>query len=242
VGGGQMNAASMSWATVAGGFLDTSAANYSFTTNASSTVLLGHDNSAAFNGQTTTASNQLRCGTLSKTGGSFTIDHPLDPSGKILNHYFVESPDMSNLYSGSVVLDANGRAEVRLPDYFDALNRNPRVQLTGVGTSDVYVIEKPAGNRFVVGGKPGAEIYWQVTGDRKDPSAEAIRYMMPIEQPKTGVLAGRMLDDDFLVGCMLQLEQMGKAGEFSFRTAAARQRYEDMLRRLREAQGSEGRK
>jgi hypothetical protein len=232
VGGGEYNLASVNNATVPGGKADTASAFYSFAANNHSVA--SWTNSAAFNGQATTASDQLRCGMLSKAGGSFTIDHPLDPQGKILNHYFVESPDMSNLYSGSVTLDGNGRAEVLLPDYFDALNRNPRVQLTGIGTSDVYVVQKPSGNRFVIGGKPGTEVYWQVTGDRKDQSAEAIRAMMPVEQPKTGALAGRMLDDDFLVGCMRQLEQMGLGGKFQFRTAAGRQRYEDMKRMLEE--------
>ena len=33
-------------------------------------------------------------GTLSKAGGSFKIDHPLDPENKYLSHSFVESPDM----------------------------------------------------------------------------------------------------------------------------------------------------
>jgi hypothetical protein len=94
------------------------------------------------------ASNQLRCGTLSKAGGTFTIDHPLDPYNKILNHYFIEGPEMLNLYRGSVILDANGRAEVKLPEYFSALNRNPHIQLTGVGTSDVYVLEDIKGNTF----------------------------------------------------------------------------------------------
>lgn len=41
-----------------------------------------------------------------------------------------------------------------------------------------------------------------------------------------------MLDDDFLVGCMQQLEQMGKAGEFHFRTNAAKLRYQDVMKRL----------
>jgi hypothetical protein len=238
VGGGYGNEAYVSYATIPGGYDDSVTAEYGFAAGDHSVVPEGiYMNSAAFNGQTATASNQLRCGALSKTGGSFTIDDPIDPQNKILNHYFVESPDMSNLYSGSVVLDGSGRAEVQLPDYFDALNRNPHVQLTGVGSPDVvYVAEDISGNQFVIGGKPGMKVYWQVTGDRKDPSAEIIRDMMPVEQPKTGALAGRSLDDDFLVGCMQQLEQMGKAGEFSFRTAGGRQRYEDMLKRLQEAQ------
>jgi len=235
VGGGQLNRAWDQCATVPGGYADSAEGPYSFATNNHSVVATSYSNSAAFNGQAATASNQLRCGTLSKTGGSFSIDHPLDPRGKILNHYFVESPDMSNLYSGSVMLDGSGRAEVQLPDYFDALNRNPRVQLTGVGTSDVFVAEDISGNRFAVGGRPGAKVYWQVTGDRRDASAEAIRRMMPVEQPKSGELAGRMLDDDFLVGCMGQLEREGKAQGIDFRTPAARVRYEKVKQDLREA-------
>jgi len=228
VGGGYANTASNSYATVAGGYGDTAAAGYSFAVGSHSVVPLSYSNSAAFNGQTATASAQLRCGTLSKTGGSFTIDHPVDPYNKILNHYFVEGPEMLNIYRGSVVLDATGKAEVTLPDYFSALNRNPHIQLTGVGTSDVYVAEKISGNRFVIGGKPGTEVYWQVTGERQDVSAEAIRRMMPVEQPKTGPLAGRMLDDEFLSGCMEQLEREGKAQGINFRTAEGRRRYEQM--------------
>src|SRR5262249_44826579 len=33
-------------------------------------------------------------GTVSKGGGAFKIDHPLDPANKYLSHSFVESPDM----------------------------------------------------------------------------------------------------------------------------------------------------
>jgi hypothetical protein len=109
------------------------------------------------------------------------------------------------------------------------------VQLTGVGSSDVYVAEKTSGNRFTIGGRPGTEVYWQVTGERKDVSAEITRRLMPVEQPKTGVLAGTMLDDDFLRGAMDQLVREGKAQGIDFRTAAGRQRYERMKQHLREA-------
>ena len=47
-------------------------------------------------------------GTLSKGGGSFKIDHPLDPANKYLSHSFVESPDMMNIYNGNVTTDADG--------------------------------------------------------------------------------------------------------------------------------------
>jgi hypothetical protein len=191
-------------------------------------VPAGYTNSAAFNGQTATASNQLRCGTLSKAGGTFTIEHPLDPYNKILNHYFIEGPEVRNLYDGEVILDASGRATVHLPDYFSVLNRKPRIQLTGVGTSDVYVLEDIKGNTFVIGGKPKTKVYWQVTGERADVSAEAIRRLMPVEQLKTGALSGRMLDDEFLSGCMEQLEREGKAQGINFRTNEGRKRYEEM--------------
>jgi hypothetical protein len=139
---------------------------------------------------------------------------------------------MSNIYEGEAVLDGSGRAEVILPDYFDALNRSPRIQLTGIGTSDVYVVEKVKDNRFVIGGKPGADVYWMVTGSRKDPSAEIARILMPVEQVKEGALAGHSLDDEFLVSTMAQLERMGQSAGFKFRHASEQNRYEEMKRMI----------
>ncbi len=232
VSGGVINKALNYGATVAGGQNDSSIAFYSFTVGENSTVPSGDDNSAAFNGQTTTASGQTRVGILAKNSGTFTIDHPLDPENKILNHYFVESPEMVLIYRGSIVLDAGGRAAVDLPDYFSALNENPLIQLTGVGTSDVYIAEEVQENGFVVGGKPGAKVHWTVTGARKDPSAEITKILMPVEQPKDGGLAGRSLDDEFLVSTLAQLERMGKASGFKFRHASEENRYNEMKRML----------
>ena len=65
-------------------------------------------------------------GPLEKPGGSFKIDHPLDPANKYLYHSFVESPDMKNIYDGVLVLDPNGEAEIDLPDWFGALNKDFR--------------------------------------------------------------------------------------------------------------------
>jgi hypothetical protein len=124
-------------------------------------------------------------GTLSKSGGSFKIDHPLDPANQYLYHSFVESPDMMNVYNGNVVLDENGEAWVELPDYFEALNRDYRYQLTAIGAPgpDLYIAEEIADNRFkVAGGQPGAKVSWQVTGIRQDPWANANR--IPVEEEK----------------------------------------------------------
>ena len=83
IGGGQANYA-MDWGAVPGGYADSANGAYSFATNNHSVVATSYSNSAAFNGQAATASSQTRVGQLSKAGGTFTIDHPLDPNGQIL--------------------------------------------------------------------------------------------------------------------------------------------------------------
>ena len=83
-------------------------------------------------------------GTLSKAAGSFKIDHPLDPENKYLSHSFVESPDMKNVYDGIVTTDADGYATVELPDWFEALNRDFRYQLTVIDGGEAFVLAKVA--------------------------------------------------------------------------------------------------
>lgn len=128
-------------------------------------------------------------GTLSKSAGSFRIDHPLDPENRYLQHSFVESPDMMNVYNGNAILDANGEAVVTLPSYFEALNKDFRYQLTCVGGfAPVYVATKVAGNSFsIAGGTPGLEVSWQVTGVRKDPYAEANRIQVEPLKPSADI-------------------------------------------------------
>src|SRR5262249_23269056 len=77
--------------------------------------------------------NGFFAGTLSKGCGSFKIDHPLDPSNKYLSHSFVESPDMMNVYNGNATTDRRGIAAITMPEYFEALNRDFRYQLTVIG-------------------------------------------------------------------------------------------------------------
>ena len=124
---------------------------------------------------------------------SSKIDHPLDPAGAYLTHASVESPDMMNVYNGNVVLDGAGEAMVVLPDYFDALNRDFRYQLTCIGAfAPVYVAEEITGNSFrVAGGEPGMTVSWMVTGIRQDAYAEEHRVV--VEEPKTGYELGRYL-------------------------------------------------
>ena len=65
-------------------------------------------------------------GTIGKGAGSFVIDHPLDPRNKLLYHSFLESPDVKNIYDGVATLDKNGEAVIKLPRYFEALNKDFR--------------------------------------------------------------------------------------------------------------------
>jgi hypothetical protein len=124
-------------------------------------------------------------GTLSKSGGSFKIDHPLDPANKYLFHSFVESPDMKNIYDGVTVLDGSGEAVIKLPDWFTALNRDFRYQLTALGSPgpNLYIAEEISGNQFrIAGGGAGMKVSWQVTGIRQDAYANA--YRIPVEEAK----------------------------------------------------------
>lgn len=132
-------------------------------------------------------------GTLSKGGGSFKIDHPLDPANKYLSHSFVESPDMMNIYNGNVTTDADGFATVVLPDWFDALNRDFRYQLTVIGQfAQAIVAEEIKDNQFrIQTDRPGVKVSWQVTGIRHDPFAEANR--ITVEEWKSADERGRYL-------------------------------------------------
>ena len=131
-------------------------------------------------------------GILSKSAGSFRIDHPLDPARKYLQHSFVESPDMKNVYDGMVVTDRRGFATVTMPRWFQALNRSFRYQLTIVGHSFAQAIVWPelAENRFTIRtNAPRVRVSWQVTGIRHDRYADDHR--IQVELPKTAGEQGK---------------------------------------------------
>jgi hypothetical protein len=145
-------------------------------------------------------------GNLQKAGGSFKIDHPLHPANKYLSYFFVESPDMKNMYDGVVALDNKGKAEIDLPDWFSALNKDFRYQLTANGAPgpNLYIAEEISdttttttnysssggstnnnnNTRFkIAGGTSGMKVSWQVTGIRKDPWANANRIQVEEDKP-----------------------------------------------------------
>ena len=110
---------------------------------------------------------------------------------------------MKNVYDGVVVLDRKGKAEIELPNWFGALNKDFRYQLTAIGSPgpNLYIAEKISeattsnygsksssnnnnNSRFkIAGGTSGMKVSWQVTGIRKDSWANANRIQVEEEKP-----------------------------------------------------------
>jgi hypothetical protein len=128
----------------------------------------------------------LITGMLSKGGGGFKIDHPLDPENRYLQHSFVESPDALNVYSDNVDTDSDGYATVVLPEYFTALNKDFRYQLTVIGEfAQAIVAEEINNNQFTIKtDRPSMRVSWQVTGVRNDPFARLHSVLVEEEKPE----------------------------------------------------------
>ncbi len=134
-------------------------------------------------------------GTIGSTGTKlFQIDHPLRPETHYLNHFCAEGPEPYNLYRGTVMLDARGEAWVQLPDYFEAINRDPTISLTPVGTPmpNLHVAVEIQNNRFkIAGGAPGKKVFWRVEAIRNDLWVQ--RYGYQTEQEKEDAIKGKYL-------------------------------------------------
>jgi trimeric autotransporter adhesin len=182
-------------------------------------------------------------GTLIKNAGAFRIDHPLDPANKYLNHSFVESPDMMNVYNGNATTDGRGYATVELPDYFEVLNRDFRYQLTVIGTfAQAIIAEKVRGNQFVIQtDQPGIEVSWQVTGIRQDAWANENRIVVEEEKPQEqrgrylhptafGLLREQGVDYDAEEEARMTEEQTRMEEERERRDAERRQMEEERAR------------
>jgi hypothetical protein len=130
----------------------------------------------------------------------------------VKSYSFVESPDMKNVYDGVVILDYNGEAEIELPAWFGALNKDFRYQLTAIGAPgpNLYIAEEISdgvanysnssssnnkNSRFkIAGGTSGMKVSWQVTGIRQDPYAKA--HPIQVEEDKPAKERGYYLYPD----------------------------------------------
>jgi hypothetical protein len=129
---------------------------------------------------------EVHCNRITTPSGKgFRIDHPLDPANKHLYHWCVESPDIMNIYNGNVITDADGKARVVLPDYFEALNGDFRYQLTVIGKAALAMIEREIeDNTFTIRtDKPKVKVSWLVMGMRHDPAILASH--LPVEEEKS---------------------------------------------------------
>jgi hypothetical protein len=97
------------------------------------------------------------------------MDHPLDPANKYLTLSSVVSSQNLNIFSGTVVLDQNGEAWVRMPDWFESINTNFSYQVTAIGKeAELYIAQEVTNNKFkIAGGKAGMKVSWELTAERR---------------------------------------------------------------------------
>jgi trimeric autotransporter adhesin len=124
-------------------------------------------------------------GAFTNAVGVTKMDDPTDPANKYLYHSSVESSEMMNIYSGNVTTDAEGNATVQMPDWFEALNRDFRYQLTAMGQAAQAYISSELHNRqfSIKTDKPNVKVSWQITGVRQDTWANAHRIPVEAEKP-----------------------------------------------------------
>jgi trimeric autotransporter adhesin len=101
-----------------------------------------------------------------------------------------------NIYNGNVITDTEGNATVVLPDYFEALNRDFRYQLTVIGKfAQAAVAGEIKNNRFSVKtDQPNVKVSWQVTGIRNDALANA--HFLTVEEEKPESQRGLFLNPE----------------------------------------------
>ena len=118
-------------------------------------------------------------GTVSKSSGSFNIDHPLESKKDThkLVHSFIEGPQADNIYSGVVQL-TSGSATINIDNCanmtegtFVALNRCIRTFANNESNWDL-VRSRVSGNIVTVEScvsDSTADVSWMVIGERQDP-------------------------------------------------------------------------
>ncbi len=135
-------------------------------------------------------------GTLSKEAGSFKIDYPADPKNKVLQHSFVESPEMRNMYYGQAETK-DGVVEVSFPEWWIPLNGTDKAeynyQFTPIGKwCSLYVSQEVEDGKFKVASNDGdCKFSWTVSAVRHDAYAEANR--IKVVDDKKGDEKGKCL-------------------------------------------------
>jgi len=132
-------------------------------------------------GKTSTTSNQtMVCtlcvlGSLSKSSGTFTIDHPNSCKSAThnLHHSFVESPTAGdNIYRWEIDIDDTLQGEVILPEYYRYLNENSQVWINPVDNlGRAFGIVNISATKVKITTSDPGKFNILVVGTRKDKAA-----------------------------------------------------------------------
>ena len=126
-------------------------------------------------------------GNLSKATGNFMIDHPLKPYTHVLQHSFVESPEMMNIYKGNTWIQ-NGKCKIKMPDWFIALNGKNQDDysycLTNIGKRNILWVEKEMNDNgeVVFAAEEDGKFSYIIYAVRHDPYAE--NHRIKVEEKK----------------------------------------------------------
>ena len=98
----------------------------------------------------------------------------------------MESPEHLVVYRGKIRLDADGKAVVRMPDYFGALTREDEasIHLTPSGSSPFMMSGEWNADfsGFTIHGDPDRAAFWEVLAERDDPVIRGLK--RPVEEDK----------------------------------------------------------
>lgn len=154
------------------------AAHYNWTYIEDGGDLVAEGQGTFYGGLELSGSNITGVNSLSATTKNFVIDDPLDPENKQLIHSTLEGPEIAVFYRGEAQLQ-NGKAEVVLPDYFEALTRKDgrTVLLTPKFDNLDELISQLAASgvengkfkvKTIDGQNPSQKFYWEVKAVRAD--------------------------------------------------------------------------
>jgi hypothetical protein len=135
-------------------------------------------------------------GYITKSGGGFRIDNPLEPEKSFLNHEFVESDSAKNTYSGNVILDAKGEATITMESWFSAINSEVSMTLSAQGKSmpNLFWSEVDALTFKISGGVANGKVSWQIVAVRSD--AWQKKNGKDVVLPKNKEQAGRFMNPE----------------------------------------------
>ncbi len=129
IGGGQGNTVSTSGSVIGGGQCNTASGYYSGILGGLNNIVSHNESFIIGSNLTSSAACTTYVNALSKTSGTFRINHP-DPSktdSKYLQHSFVESPTRGDNIYRYVVCAVGCAASLELPSYYKFLNENDQV-------------------------------------------------------------------------------------------------------------------